>query len=238
MSLIITDKKPERQQVVLLRRQAVFMFIVTHLDDDGCFSGSDQYIANTVAGSNRKSISRARQSLQETGDVMVVESGRHDAKGNQLPNKVCPVPTRTFWVREWVRGGSQTTLEPESRVHGENATSCPRSSTLKPEDLTSQTDALVSTVKTRGHDHKHNITALNTPHLLSVEQKSVESRACSRVHGLTFTKYIDPPVARALEHLRGELEKVRGYLAKYDSAINREDVRRVEQQIAELEGRL
>src|SRR5438046_10444941 len=117
MSLTIHNLKSERQQIVLLRRQSVFMFIATHLDADGCFSESDQFIANTVAASNRVAVNRVRKSLEATGDVMVVENGRHDAKGNPLPNKVRPVSVRTFWVCEWVRNGSKT----ESTEHGKNA---------------------------------------------------------------------------------------------------------------------
>ncbi|MGE5052930.1 MAG: hypothetical protein ACM3WP_02105 [Acidobacteriota bacterium] len=242
MSLQVTNQKCEREQIVALRRQSVFMFIATHLDADGCFSESDQYIANTVAGSDRKSVNRARKSLEETGDIMVVnEERRYDARGKLLSNRVRPVPVRTFWVREWVRQGSktaETALDTSGRsVQGETEGLCPRLNPSNDEGLTQKTSAPVSKDKTLGRVHKNRVPLSEPLHSLSVGLQGIESCTHTSVQGEPSKKYIDSPVKRALARLRGDLEEAKGYLAKYDSAINRENVRRIEQQIADLEGR-
>jgi len=230
MSLKITNEKSEREQIVALRRQAVFMFIVTHLDADGCFSESDQFIANTIAGSNRKSVNRARKSLEETGDVMVIETNRQDATTKrQLPNRVRPVPVKTFWVREWIRQGSKT----ESCVHGENDSSCPREELLSPKDLPSKSHVSVSTAGSRGHDHKNNMLYTDQPYSLSVGLQSTAYSACCGVHGF------DPPVQQALDRLRGELAETQAQQkASSSNPYWGTKIEEIEAQIAELEGTL
>ncbi len=212
MSLQVLNNKSEREQIVQLRRQSVFMFIATHLDPDGCFSGSDQYIANTVAGSNRQSVNRTRQSLEKTGDVMVVESDRYDAKGKSLPNRVRPVPIRTFWVREWIRNGSKTDPDFPRSEHGQSAVPRSRVNSLNQHGLTPQSEAPVNTDKTRAHEHKNNTPLLESPSFISVDKQSIEYGACSREHG--FTKYTDPPVQRALDALRTKLAEMKAQQTK------------------------
>jgi hypothetical protein len=228
MSITVTNLKSERQQIVSLRRQAVFMFIATHLDADGCFSESDQYIANTVAGSNRVSVNRARKSLEETGDVMVVEKDRRDENRNQLPNRVRPVPVRTFWVREWVRGGSKT----ESSEHGENASEQTRIKSFNPQELTPQTKAPVNTAGTRVHEHKNSSLYTEQPISISVELQNTAYRACWSEHGF------DPPVAKAIRQLRNKLVEVQAQ--QKASPANKywgEKIVEIKQNIADLEGR-
>lgn len=235
MSLQVTNQKSEREQIVALRRQSVFMFIATHLDADGCFSESDQYIANTVAASERKSVSRTRQALESSGDVMVVEKDRYDkVTGRKLPNKVRPVPIKTFWVREWVRQGEKT----ETCVHGENASSRPRENHSNDEGLTPEQSASASTAKHRGHDHKNNTPLTESLHSLSVEQQSTEHCARWSVHGEPSAKYIDPPVKRALARLQKQLAETQA-----QQKISPQNpywgnlIVEIEQSIAELEGR-
>src|SRR5204863_3494245 len=105
-----------------------------------------------------------RQSLQETGDCMVIERDRYDAKGRLLPNKVRPVPPKTFWVREWVRNGSTM----ENCVQGEDEVSCPRVSPNKDTGWPSTTSAPVSKAKHFGHDQKNSTPLTESQHSLSV----------------------------------------------------------------------
>ncbi len=245
MSLTVTNQKSEREQIVALRRQAVFMFIATHLDTDGCFSDSDTYIANTVAGCNRQSVSRARQSLEATGDVMVIETDRHDAKGRNLPNKVRPAPVATFWVREWFRQESKA----ESREHGENASEWARVNPSKDAGLTQKTGAPVGTVKTRAHEHNNQVSLKESPSSKSVSslerEKREDSVTSSREHGEKSIAYtLDKPVKQALAALRDKLARLKTQLSMYASDARgekpegyRAEVRDIEAQIATLEGR-
>jgi hypothetical protein len=233
MSLQVSNHKPERDQIVALRVQSVFLFIATRCDADGYFSESDQYIANAVASSERKSVSRARTILEDRDDILVVEKDRYDpATGKKLPNKVRPVPIPTFWYRELVRQGSKG----ESCVHGENAVSCPRVNPSKDEGLTPVTSAPVSTAKHRGHDHKRALQRTESQSFLaegyqnSLSTESLSTEHCARwsVHGEPFTKYIDPPVKQELKRLR------RARAQTPDSL--RDKIREIDEQIALLEG--
>jgi hypothetical protein len=240
MSTTVTKQKSEREQIVALRRQAVFMFIATHLDADGCFSQSDQYIANTVAASNRNSVSRTRQSLEASGDVMVIESDRRDAKGKSLPNRVRPVPTKTFWVREWVRNGSKA----ETSEHGEIEVLRSRVNSSNGAGVTHETGAPVSTAKTRAHEQKNSTPLTESLYSLSVEQQSTAYSTRWSEHGQASIKYIDPPVKQALTKLRKQLDEAKSRLSIYSEHATgekpeklRADVRRIECAIAVLEGR-
>jgi len=107
------SKQPisERQELADQRRVAVFMFIATHpnpRDPDHCFTESISYIANCIRGGNRDNVKYALESLIASGDIIVVEKERrHDPQGKLLPNRLGTVPIRTFWLREWIRGGSR-----------------------------------------------------------------------------------------------------------------------------------
>jgi hypothetical protein len=235
MSLTVTNPKSERQQIVDLRRQAVFAFISSHLDAEGHFSESDQYIANVIAGSDRKSVNRARQSLEQSGDCMIVEKDRRDAGGKPLPNKVRPVPSKTFWVREWIRQGSKA----ETRVHGENGISRPQVNPSKEAGLKQKTSAPVSTVKTRGHDHKNSTQRTESPFSISEGLHSTAYSTHCCVHGV-----FDPPVRRALAALQRQLADVKSRLMIYSENATggppeqlRAELRDIEGRIATLEGR-
>jgi hypothetical protein len=237
MSLKIpSPSKSERQELALLRRQSVFMFIATHLDADGCFEESMSYIAATVAGSNRHSVQYAVESLIETGDIIVVESERRDTKGKPLPNRQRPVPVRTFWVREWVRNGSKTGVSTGGMsAHGERGVECSRSKSLNSQDLTSNRELPVLTDKTRASAHKNSTLYREQLNSISAELQSTACSTHRSAHG--FTKYIDPPVQRALDALQDKLKEMKAqqqvsphnpYWAK--------EVAETEAEIAELGG--
>lgn len=244
MSLQVHNIISEREQIVALRRQAVFMFIATHLDADGCFCGSDQYIANTVASSDRKSVNRIRKALEESGDVMIVnEERRYDSRGKLLPNRVRPVPIKTFWLREWIRQGSkaaETALDTSGRsVQGETGSSRPRLHASNDAGVTQESSAPVSKAKTLGRDHKNSIPLTESLHSLSVEQQSTARSTCRSVQGEPSTKYIDPPVKRAIAQRRAQIEKIRTSTSMYRTMPEKEraEVQRIEREIAELEGK-
>jgi hypothetical protein len=257
MSLQVTNQQSERQQLVLLRRQSVFMFIVTHLDATGCFSGSDQYVANTVAVSNRLSVLRARQSLIDTGDLLVIETDRRwdKATGKLLPNRVRPVSTRTFWKREWVRNGSKTDADSvtdpgsdfvtlsESRGLGDKVVSRTRVNDSKDAGSSPVSTSAVNKVNRLVHEHKNSITAYRSTGDCIEELQQVAYSAGSRELGDRVRRTFDPPVKRHLDQLRRALSRARASLKRYPSSAktemplrHRAEIKRIEAEIAELEG--
>jgi hypothetical protein len=238
MSLTVTDKKSLRDELALNRRQAVYMFIATHLDADGTFKESDQFIANSIRGGNRDNVNYARQSLEASGDVMVVKNRRLEG----LPNIVWPVPIRTFWVREWKRNGAKGAKPMvgtgASCANHKTGGDCPPSKSLNQQELNPTTDAAVPTTKHGERAQKNSTLYTGQPYSLSVEQLSTAYRAYCSAHPL------DPPVQRALDSLRGKLTEIKTKLAQYHPQATgemperyRAEVSDIEAEIATLEGR-
>jgi hypothetical protein len=238
MSLTVSNPpKSERQELAQSRRQNVFAFIASHLDDKGEFSESDQFIANTVACSNRDSVKYAREHLQAAGDLLILEKDRWDKDtGKPLPNRVRPVPIHTFWLREWYRGGSKgakpTVGTSASSAHGKQGSECPRTKSLESQDLTPKMDAPVPTVAGGGSAHKNSTLYRDQPYSLSVGLQSTESFTRCSAHG-----FFDLPVQRALNDLRDELAETQ--TQKRASPHNpywSTKITEIEQDIADLEG--